>query len=73
MGIFAFPAQVDAGSGPKDASGGAMRPTIHDDAGATMVEYGFVLLFIVLATLAAIRLLGLDVLAMFQPAADAMP
>jgi Flp pilus assembly pilin Flp len=50
-----------------------MQPTIHDDVGATMVEYGLVVLFIVIATLAAIRMLGLDVLAMFQPAADAMP
>jgi Flp pilus assembly pilin Flp len=46
---------------------------MHDEMGATLVEYGFVLLFIVLAALAAIRMLGLDVLAFFQPAADAMP
>lgn len=50
-----------------------MRPTIHEETGATLVEYGFVVLFIVLAALAAIRMLGLDVLALFQPAADAMP
>lgn len=49
------------------------RTTISDEAGATLVEYGFVVLLIVLAAVSAVRLFGFDVLGLFEGAAEAFP
>jgi Flp pilus assembly pilin Flp len=39
---------------------------VADEAGATMTEYGFLLLFVALVAIAAVRLLGANVLPLFN-------
>lgn len=44
-----------------------------DETGATLVEYGFVVLFVALAAFAAVRVFGFDVRAMFEAVAEFLP
>jgi Flp pilus assembly pilin Flp len=78
-GLGILDRRLKAGARPSrwHATGGAAvsarRTTISEETGATMVEYGFVVLFILLAALAAVRLFGFDVLGLFEVAADSFP
>ncbi len=50
-----------------------MRTDAAGEAGATLVEYGFVVLFVALAALVAVRVFGLDVRAMFEAVGEFLP
>lgn len=51
-----------------------LLPSVRsDETGATLVEYGFVVLFVALAAIGAVRLFGLDVRAMFEAVAEFLP
>jgi Flp pilus assembly pilin Flp len=77
LGILLRRLKADASPGRWTDTGAAKvsmtRTTISDEAGATLVEYGFVVLLIVLAAVSAVRLFGFDVLGLFEGAAEAFP
>ena len=50
-----------------------MRRLLHDEAGATMVEYGLMVSLVVIVAFLAVELFGGSVMELFQFAVDVWP